>query len=247
MKKLFWINPLIFTAILLLVACKKEPASDDTEGQYIHWPEVKTLEATKVDSVTVKLNGTVNPHGLSTTVTFEYGTTSFYGNTVTACQSPVTGDSITHVSADISIRGCSPFHYCVKAENSKWTNFYSSDLTFSPGVSGTEPALMTNPVSGITATSAIVGGNIIDDGGADITERGVIWREGLCVSIVCLRYLKDDSTGTGQFYCLLNGLKPNTSYCVHSYAMTCLTYSSGMGYIQNLGRGNIICFTTSSK
>jgi uncharacterized protein (TIGR02145 family) len=131
MKKVFWISPIIFIAILLLVACEKEPPSVDTGSQYPHWPAVETLVATNVDSSTAKLNGIVNGYGLSTTVTFEYGTTTSYGNTVTAYQSPVTGDSITHVSADISgLDTSSTYHFRIKAENSKWINFYGSDTIF---------------------------------------------------------------------------------------------------------------------
>jgi hypothetical protein len=116
MKKVFWIRQIIFTAILLLIACKKEPPSGDTEGKYPHWPVVQTLVATNVDSTAAKLNGTVNGYDLPTTVTFEYGITTDYGSTVTAFQSPVRGDSITHVSADIS--GLTPgttYHFRVKA------------------------------------------------------------------------------------------------------------------------------------
>jgi uncharacterized protein (TIGR02145 family) len=120
---------IIFTAILLLVACKKEVG--DIEYKIIHWPAVKTLVATNVDSTIAKLNGTVNGYGLSTTVTFEYGITTSYGNTVTASQGPVTGDSITNVSADISgLHTSSTYHFRIKAENSRWINFYGSDTIF---------------------------------------------------------------------------------------------------------------------
>jgi uncharacterized protein (TIGR02145 family) len=121
---------IIFTTILILIACKKE----FDEYKITHWPVVKTLVATNVDSTTAKLTGTVNGYGLSTTVTFEYGNTTDYGSNVTAFQSPVTGDSLTHVSADIS--GLIPnmiYHYRIKAENSRWINFYGSENIFYTG------------------------------------------------------------------------------------------------------------------
>lgn len=131
MKKVFWINLIIFTAILLLLACKKEKPSPEIVYNITHWPVVKTLEVTNVDSTTAKLTGIVNGNGLSTTVTFEYGTTTSYGNSVTAIQSPVTGDSITHVSADIlGLTPYSTYHFRVKAENSLWIDFYSSEEIF---------------------------------------------------------------------------------------------------------------------
>ena len=60
------------------------------------------------------LNGTVNAYCLSTTVTFRYGLTTGYGSTVTADQSPVTGNSDTAVSK--AITGLTPnttYHYRV--------------------------------------------------------------------------------------------------------------------------------------
>ena len=128
MKKLFWINPLIFTAILLLTGCKKEQTADVKEYKVTHYPVVKTLEVTNLTDTTATLNGTVNAFGLSTIVTFEYDTTTSYGNSVTASQSPVTVDGITNVSADISgLDSCSIYHFRIKAENSLWTNFYGAE------------------------------------------------------------------------------------------------------------------------
>ena len=65
-------------------------------------PTCETLAATNITATGATLNGTVNPNYLSTVVTFEYGTTSAYGNTITAAQSPVTGNAVTNESADIS-------------------------------------------------------------------------------------------------------------------------------------------------
>src|SRR5207253_1690023 len=49
-------------------------------------PVVITNPATNVTSSSATLNGTVDPHGLTTTVYFQYGTTASYGHT-TASQS----------------------------------------------------------------------------------------------------------------------------------------------------------------
>jgi uncharacterized protein (TIGR02145 family) len=136
MWKEYWINQVIFGVVILLLAagCKKEETTSDKVYPITHWPAAKTLVATNVDSTIAKLTGIVNGYGLSTTVTFEYDTTTSYGNSVTAIQSPVTGDSITNVSADIS--GLIPntiYHYRIKAENSTWINFYGSENIFYTG------------------------------------------------------------------------------------------------------------------
>lgn len=45
-------------------------------------PDVNTLNATNVTGKSVTLNGEVNPNGKTTSLYFEYGTSTTYGNTI---------------------------------------------------------------------------------------------------------------------------------------------------------------------
>ena len=65
-------------------------------------PTAMAQPATDINSTTATLNGSINSNNLSTMVTFEYGTTTSYGSTVTATQNPVTGGITSTVSADIT-------------------------------------------------------------------------------------------------------------------------------------------------
>jgi uncharacterized protein (TIGR02145 family) len=156
MKKVFRINPLIFTAILFLAGCTKDQTADVKEYKVTHWPVVKTLKATSSKVTKATLNGTVNCSGLSTTVTFEYGTTTSYDSTVTASQSPVTGEGIINVSADISnLTPSTTYHFRVKADNSKWINFCGSDSAFI-----TSPATTTLYAINVDSTTARLKGTV---------------------------------------------------------------------------------------
>ena len=62
-------------------------------------PYAETGPATNSSPRTAQLNGIVNTGGLSTVVTFEYGTTESYGNKVTAAQGTVTGINPVRVNA----------------------------------------------------------------------------------------------------------------------------------------------------
>jgi hypothetical protein len=85
-------------------------------------PTATTNTATSVTATTATLNGTVSANGSSTTVEFEYGTSSgSYTSTTTAAQSPVTGDSVA-VSASITLPGVTTY-YRVKATNSTGTTY----------------------------------------------------------------------------------------------------------------------------
>ena len=223
MKKVTWIYQIFLGVIIVFLAagCKKEEITDDIVYPITHWPVVKALESTNITNSTATLNGTVNAHGLRTTVTFEYGTTTSYGSIVTATQSPVTGDSITNVSVDISgLTPCMPYHFRIRAENSLWTNFYDSDNTFNTGL----PTLTTTSISGITATTAKVWGNITDNGCTAITAQGICWST--TANPTTSDSKNDDGVGMAQFVSSINGLIPGTTYHVRAYA----TNSFGTAY-----------------
>jgi len=93
-------------------------------------PIVSPAAATNITSTSVSFYGKINANYLSTEVTFEYGTTTSYGYTVTAIQSPVTGVTATTVSADIEgLTEATYYHYRVKAINSAGTS-YGKDMLF---------------------------------------------------------------------------------------------------------------------
>ena len=93
-------------------------------------PTATTQAATNITTTEAVLNGTVNANYLSSDVTFEYGTSTSYGQIVTATQSPITGNTNTNISANITglIVGTT-YHFRVKATNSLGT-INGDDLTF---------------------------------------------------------------------------------------------------------------------
>jgi uncharacterized protein (TIGR02145 family) len=93
-------------------------------------PDVTTQPATNVQLYSAMLKGTVNAFSRSSVVTFEYGNDTMYGSMIKALQSPVAGNMITVVSAEIT--GLSPnteYHFRVKAENSSGSAF-GEDMIF---------------------------------------------------------------------------------------------------------------------
>jgi phosphodiesterase/alkaline phosphatase D-like protein len=121
-------------------------------------PTATTEGASPVGTTTATLNGTVNANNDSTTVTFEYGTDTSYGTTVTADQSPVTGSTDTPVSKAISgLTNGITYHYRVVAVNPGGTT-YGADRTFTPGA--TAPTATTQAATGVDTTSATLNGTV---------------------------------------------------------------------------------------
>jgi uncharacterized protein (TIGR02145 family) len=87
------------------------------------------------------------------------------------------------------------------------------------------PTISTTSLSGITTSSATTGGNVTSDGGATVSERGVVWATSSMPTIT-LSTKTIDGTGTGNFTSAITGIVPNTIYYVRAYA----TNSAGTVY-----------------
>jgi len=94
--------------------------------------------------------------------------------------------------------------------------------------------LTTSDVTSITATTAASGGNITDNGGGQITARGVCWAT--TENPTTSDNTTSDGTGTGSFTSNITGLTAESTYYVRAYA----TNSAGTSY------GNQISFSTTS-
>jgi len=96
----------------------------------------------------------------------------------------------------------------------------------------TLPILTTDEAREITINSAIVDGNVIEDGGAEVTARGICWGNEAMPTLD--HNFKASGIGPGEFTCIIDGLDPNTEYYVRAYAEN----SVGIAF------GNEITFTT---
>ncbi len=92
-------------------------------------PTVTSSNATNIASTTAQFNGLVNPHGLPTNVSFQYGTTTSYGSAVSAGS---WGNTNTDIPINLPISNLlssNMYHYRIVAQNSLGTS-YGNDITF---------------------------------------------------------------------------------------------------------------------
>lgn len=90
------------------------------------------------------------------------------------------------------------------------------------------PTVTTAAVTEITKVSAISGGEVVKDGGADITGRGLVW--GMNSEPTIDDNIIDGGTGLGAFVSNLADLEKYTTYYVRAFA----TNSAGTAYGENI-------------
>jgi hypothetical protein len=87
-----------------------------------------------------------------------------------------------------------------------------------------KPTVTTDSITQITDTTALGGGNIIDDGGSPITVRGICWSTSHNPDTSSNK--TNNGNGSGAFISNITGLSANITYYVRAYAINV----SGISY-----------------
>ena len=198
-----------------------------TPGQI---PEVSTSTIGNITRTSATSGGSVTDDGGSTVTargvcwsTAQYPTT---GNSRT-----IDGGGTGVFTSQITGLTCGLTYYVrAYATNASGTGYGAQRLMTTVGCAS--PAVSTNSISNVTQTTADYAGNVTDDGGAVVTERGICWSTGSNPDIHDNRLA--DGSGTGSFSGTITGLEPNTTYYARAYAIN----SAGTGY------GGSLIFTT---
>ena len=177
-------------------------------------PVVTTSDVVNITYTSAKASGNVMADG-GKEVT-ERGICYAIGKTPTLADNViVSGKGIGMFTCDLTnLENNTTYNVCAYAINSIGIT-YGEMKSFTTIEFGT-PVVSTGEVSGITAVSATAGGKVTDDGGTNVTERGV------CFGLTENPTLEDTKVasgyGLGSFTCDLTGLTEGTTYHVRAYA-----------------------------
>lgn len=203
-------------------------------------PTVTTLNATTISPDGATLNGSVNANGLSTTIVFEYGETTSYGQTITAAPSPVSGTTNTNVSAQLQniLSSSTTYNYRIVATNEGGTS-YGENIAFTTSAAGL-PSVTTQTPIDPSYNSAYFSGNItsLGNGAVQVTEHGHVWSATNPSPDLdnCDGFTELGTTDqTGVYTSYLSNLISDQSYYVKAYCENV----SGLVY------GNVVTFNTT--
>jgi hypothetical protein len=100
----------------------------------------------------------------------------------------------------------------------------------------------TAAASSLTSTSAVLGGNVTNDGGAAVTNRGVVYSSTATTPTIGGAGVTQDAngTGTGSYSKTIAGLTPGTTYYVRAYAIN----SAGTSYGAAMSFATVAAATT---
>jgi len=88
--------------------------------------------------------------------------------------------------------------------------------------------VQTLAASSLYPPTATVGGRVLDDGGAPVTERGICWST--AANPTTAAYKSAQGSGLGWFNAVLTGLQPNVVYHFRAYAIN----STGVAYGEDM-------------
>lgn len=136
-----------------------------------------------------------------------------------------TSDTIKQGIFSSSMTGLLPFKsYFVRAYAANYEGVaYGNQVEFI--TKADIPKVITVAPEMITSTTAVSGGNVLDDQGSVVVNRGVCYNES--GNPCALDTKTSDGSGIGAFTSSLEGLTPNTSYFVRAYAVNSIDTAYG--------------------
>ena len=178
-------------------------------------PTVTTTQPTNVSYTSATIGGNVTDDGgLEVT---ERGVVYATMQNPTTTNTKITSDSgLGEFTCNlIDLQDGVTYYARAYAVNAKGTA-YGEEVSFTTKAK-TIATIITSQATNITSTSAIIGGDVTDDGGFNVTERGVVYSTSKSPTTANTKVT--NGNGLGQFTCNLTDLQYGTTYYVRAYAI----------------------------
>ncbi len=224
--KLMILGLLVLSGILH--SCKKEEI-----------PTLTTTEVTSISTIAALSGGNITSEGTDTIIARGVCWSTKISPTINDNKTQDGFGAGTFESWIIDLNSLTTYYVRAYASNSVGTA-YGNELSFI--TLAYLPTVTTSSITNITTNSASGGGNVLSDGGAAVTTRGVCWGTDLQPTIN--DSFTTDGIGLGAFTSNLTGLTTHTIYYARAYATnsTGTEYGGSEEFITPKGSSNDIIF-----
>lgn len=187
-----------------------------------------TLDAADITTNSAVLRGSINLDGKSIA---EKGFV-VYTDENSVMEYDVAGNEIGEFSCQISELEDGAVYYYKAYMIVGDETFYGEEKSFTTleEIVITIPEVVTVSVTEVTENTAILTGEVVSDGGAEVVERGFIWNDHYDGEGSIEDFIVEVGSGVGVFTYQLTGLQQNTEYYFLAYAIN----SEGEALGQNI-------------
>jgi len=199
----------------------------------VNAPVVSTKAASSVGETFSILNGAVTEDGGAAVTErgFYYGTSDDPATTGTKITQ---GDGTGSFSSNISGLSSGLTYYFIAYATNSFGTAFGDIMVFTTTAIPDTPSVSTNPATSVDESSAILNGNVTDEGGAAVTDRGFYY--GTSSNPAATGVKVTEGIGTGTYSFGVSGLTSGTTHYFVAYA----TNSAGTAF------GAEVKFSTSS-
>ncbi len=203
-------------------------------------PIAITEVAGNVGTTSAILNGIINANNQNTNISFEYGTTTAYGNSITTSPSTASGTNNQPISYNLTgLALNTTYHYRISGQNTSGVS-NGADMSFTTG--GIIPSVTTLAASNISGSSALLNGTI----NANTQSTSVTFEYGPTTaygkSAQAIPNIINGTTDTPVSY-ILTGLKPETIYHFRAIGQNGIGRATGSDMTFTTGEGSLEVYT----
>lgn len=210
--KYSWNYLIIFFGLLLTftISCDKEDP--------VELPKINTSSVIDITTNTAKSGGKITDDGgasvTSRGVVWSTSDNPTVDNNIGKTTDGQGSGDFTSILSELSPGAT--YYVRAYATNSKGTS-YGDQKEFT--TEGELATVITAEIIDFTSTSAVSGGEVPDDGGLEVTARGIVWSTSENPDLDNNEGITEDGSGLGEFTSEMDNLQPATIYYVRAYAI----------------------------
>ena len=225
------IKYIVLVFLMLLYSCDKE-----YDFQSENKVAVNTLESSEITKKTAKIKAVINTNNGSSLTERGICYSLSANPTISNSKSKDSNfySDLGEFTIALSNLTAGTKYYAKAYATNSYGTAYGEEITFTT-LPATPATVSTNSIYSITQNSAYCSGNISDDGGATVTERGFCYSTSTSSPTISSSKVSS-GTGIGSFYTNITQLSSGTTYYVRAYSVN----KAGVSY------GNTLSFKTQS-